>query len=84
MLPLNQNGNPNLSLSASQRSGGKIEDILLSDSSQDEVRTSVPENQDMCTAETIEVNTQNDSDRIREEQAATDLQAALRGYLVIS
>ncbi|GKA65548.1 protein IQ-DOMAIN 31 [Tanacetum coccineum] len=52
VLPLNQNGNPNLSVSASQRSGGKIEDILLSDSSQDEVRTSVPDNQDVCTAAT--------------------------------
>ncbi|GJY55770.1 protein IQ-DOMAIN 31 [Tanacetum coccineum] len=81
VLPLNQNGNPNLSVSASQRSGGKIEDILLSDSSQDEVRTSVPDNQDVCTAATPVLDAQKDSDRIREEQAATDLQAALRGYL---
>nr|GEW81186.1 protein IQ-DOMAIN 31 [Tanacetum cinerariifolium] len=81
VLPLNQNGNPNLSVSASQRSGGKIEDILLSDSSQDEVKTSVPDNQDVCTAATPEQDAQKDSDRIREEQAATDLQAALRGYL---
>ncbi|GKC08036.1 hypothetical protein Tco_0999646, partial [Tanacetum coccineum] len=31
VLPLNQNGNPNLSVSASQRGARKIEDILLSD-----------------------------------------------------
>ncbi|KAJ0712967.1 putative IQ motif, EF-hand binding, P-loop containing nucleoside triphosphate hydrolase [Helianthus annuus] len=49
----------------------KTEENLHPDNSQDDVNISA----------TTELNAQNESDRIREEQAAIDLQAALRGCL---
>lgn len=80
-VSLDQIGNANLPFSLSQRSERKIEENLLSDYSQGEVRTPVPPYQAVSITATAELNAQNDSDRNREEQAATDVQAALRGYL---
>ncbi|KAK1433742.1 hypothetical protein QVD17_10658 [Tagetes erecta] len=58
-------------VSLNQETELKIEKNLAPDNSQD----------DVCISATAELNAQNDSDRIKEEQAAIDLQAALRGYL---
>ncbi|KAJ9567297.1 hypothetical protein OSB04_003263 [Centaurea solstitialis] len=75
-------GNTNLSSGLSQRSGEKIqEEKPQSHNSQGEIKTPLHPNQAISIAATAELNAQNDLDRNREEQAATAVQAVLRGYL---
>ncbi|KAI7746216.1 hypothetical protein M8C21_026156, partial [Ambrosia artemisiifolia] len=63
----------------------KTEENLLPKDSHDDVcisaATQLNAQDDVCISATTELNAQNESDRIREEQAAIDLQAALRGCL---
>lgn len=82
-VSIDQIGNTNLALSVSQRSHeGNIYHNPHSTNSQDEVKTQVA----VAPNQNLSATPQNDSDsgRIREEQAAIDLQAAVKGYLVIS
>nr|XP_043617718.1 protein IQ-DOMAIN 30 isoform X2 [Erigeron canadensis]XP_043617719.1 protein IQ-DOMAIN 30 isoform X2 [Erigeron canadensis] len=70
----------NVALNVCEMGDETIKEHVQHDHSQDEIGTPAPANQTLCITKPIEVNTQNDSDRIK-EQAAIDVQAALRGYL---